>query len=114
MRTSKRVWVEQTLAGVPIRILRDNKEVFRASSKLFGEWDRAKAVSSIRFQVFTRSGGECELCAAPITQSGGHMHEQKHRGQGGEISLENSVFICRRCHADAHSDRAPRWTKKTI
>ena len=72
----------------------------------------ADAVKSIRKQIFYRSKGFCELCAAIVVESSGHMHEQLHRGQGGEISLANSIFICATCHRLAHADRNPRFSKK--
>jgi hypothetical protein len=73
----------------------------------------AEAVSSVRHQLWLRSRGQCELCAVPVSEQGGNMHEKRHRGKGGEISLDNSVFICRVCHMHAHANRAPRWSKKT-
>ena len=67
------------------------------------------AVASIRRQLFFRSHGYCEICGALVLYSSGHMHEQIHRGQGGDISLENSIFICPKCHAREHDDRNPRF-----
>ena len=72
------------------------------------------SVASIRHQVFLRSKGDCEFCASPITEHGGHLHEQVHRGKGGEISLANSIFICATCHRLAHADRNPRFSKKPL
>jgi 5-methylcytosine-specific restriction endonuclease McrA len=76
------------------------------------ELDRNTAVSEIRHHIFVRSGGECEHCGVPVTESSGHMHEKQHRGKGGEISIENSVFICAKCHQHQHKDRNPRWIKR--
>jgi len=106
------VWCEQNEAGHVTRILRDNHEVFRPSSVVFYTWERAEAVSSIRHQLFRRSKGYCELCGEIITEQGAQMHEQHHRGKGGEISMDNSVFICSTCHKRAHADRNPHWSKK--
>lgn len=72
------------------------------------------AVRDIRYQLWLRCKGECELCASPVTEQNGHMHEQKHRGKGGEISLANSVFICPTCHGRAHKDRNTRFSKKHL
>lgn len=107
---SNRVWVEQDMAGNPLRILRDLSEVFRYSSRLFGQWNRTDAVKSIRNQIFHRSHGYCEICGAIVLETSGHMHERVHRGRGGEISLENSVFICPKCHFREHADRNPRFS----
>lgn len=90
----------------------------RASANASGqEWvvvEYSFAVKRIRHHLFVRSNGYCELCGDFLTESAGHMHEQKHRGKGGEISLENSVFICPTCHKHAHADRNPRFTKKSL
>ena len=111
---SKIVWCEQNVTGLPIRMLRDNHEAMRPSSTIFDDWDRAEAIASIRHQCFLRSKGFCELCGSVVTENSGHLHEQKHRGKGGEISLVNSVFICARTHQFEHRDRNPRFTKKGI
>ncbi len=74
----------------------------------------AYAVHQIRHQLFVRSHGECEICLAPVTEDSGHMHEKRHRGKGGEISLDNSIFICLSCHRRAHQDRNPRFKKKFL
>lgn len=110
----RRVWVEldQTRNFV-VRIFRSAA----ASCGSKGPADRliySVAVQAIRHRLWLRCGGECELCASPVTESSGHMHEQKHRGQGGEISLTNSVFICPTCHLHAHNDRNPRFTNKSL
>ena len=110
----KLVWIERDpISARPIRI-------FRSKSAAMGEGRTARlmpyyaAVFAIRHQLWERSGGFCELCAAPITEILSQMHEQKHRGQGGEISLENSVLICGVCHKRAHADRNPRFSKKDL
>ena len=105
------VWVEQNLRGDALRILRSGKETMQPSSKLYGMWDRREAISAIRRQIFERSKGECELCSTPVTWGAGHMHELLPRGKGGEISLENSVFVCPACHKHEHRERSPQWTE---
>ena len=108
------VWVEINERGDPLRVLRNNKEAnYRPSKRLFAYWDRAEAVLGIRNRIFDRSEGNCELCAVPVTWDTGHMHEKLPRGKGGEISLENSIFICSNCHRVQHKARNPRWKKKT-
>jgi 5-methylcytosine-specific restriction endonuclease McrA len=89
--------------------------IFRSESAAYGAQGPtdvilySKAVSSIRHALFIRSKGLCELCSEILTEKSGHMHEQMHRGKGGEISLENSVFICARTHKREHRDRNVRW-----
>ena len=110
----KFVWCEQNAKGEAIRILSKANakvETFRASETIYFDWDRAEAVCCIRRQIFDRCKGECEICASPVTEQSGHMHEKIHRGQGGEISLDNSIFICVPCHKRAHKDRNPHWRK---
>ena len=109
---SKMVWVEVNDAGLPVRIFRNRKAAYAFGKEWVGAMLRVEAVGSIRHQIFLRSKGECEICATPLNESSGHLHEQKHRGQGGEISLENSIFICPTCHRHAHADRNPHFTKK--
>ena len=101
------VWVEIGMAGLPIRIFRNRKQV----SGFFREYPRREAIAAIRHQIFVRSAGYCELCAVPVTEQTMHMHEQKHRGKGGEVSLVNSVGICAICHKHEHRDREPKWSK---
>jgi len=106
----KLVWVELGDLGQAIRIFK-TKRAARAFQGRILEVDYRIAVSEIRHQLWCRCQGECELCASPVNENSGQMHEQKHRGQGGEISLANSVFICPTCHKAAHRDRNPRWKK---
>lgn len=107
----KMVWVEIDAAGWPIRILKNQKEVFRPSALIFAEWLHTDAVYSIRRLLFGRCRGDCEICNSPLTFFTGHMHERHHRGKGGEISLANSIFICANCHRRAHKERNPQFTK---
>ena len=72
------------------------------------------AVKNIRDQIWDRCKGECEWCSKIISKDSMHMHEKIHRGQGGEISLENSCGICYECHFGplGHGNRAPRFGEK--
>ena len=110
---SKMVWVETTAQGLPIRIFRSRLATAGYHRTYVLKMDRAQAVADIRHQLFIRSEGFCELCISPINEKTAHMHEQIHRGQGGEISLANSVMICPTCHNWQHRDRNPRFGKKT-
>ncbi len=111
---SKLVWVDGVIPfdGEPVanRIFRNRKAALIAfTSRAVFQMDRTVAVKSIRHQLWLRSHGVCDLCGSPINEQTCHMHEQKHRGRGGEISLDNSVMICVKCHKYAHRDRNPRW-----
>jgi HNH endonuclease len=115
LQSDKMVWVEVSANQRIVRIFRSHHAAVHLVSKREAfyavEMNRSEAVGAIRHNLFVRSGSDCEICGSPITESGGHMHEQKHRGRGGEISLENSLFICAKCHAGAHKERNPQWTK---
>ena len=75
--------------------------------------EREVAVKQIREQIWERCGGICEKCSINrVTWDSGQMHEKQHRGKGGDISLENSIFICRDCHDAAHHDRRPRFGER--
>jgi 5-methylcytosine-specific restriction endonuclease McrA len=47
-------------------------------------------------------GGLCELCHKPPDWRGLSPHENKHRSQGGKLSLENSKMLCGKCHSAEH------------
>jgi len=108
------VLVEKNVAGLAIRIFRGSHAAF-VPGMIVDTMEYRQAVKEIRHQLFIRSGGYCELCGDIVLESSGHMHEQTHRGQpGGEISLENSVFVCAKTHKLEHADRNPRFTKKPL
>lgn len=118
---SAMVWVEISEATkMPIRIFRSQKAAWHLVSKgeVFQakEMERSLAVHLIRHQLFVRSKGECELCGSIVTEGSGHMHERQHRGQAGEISLNNSAFICAACHQNPfygqHKNRNPHFTRR--
>ena len=105
------VLVEKNAQGLAIRIFRGSHASF-IPGMIVDTMDYRQAVKEIRHQVFLRAKGECEFCAMLLTETGGHLHEQQHRGKGGEISLANSVFICYACHLGprgAHQDRRLRF-----
>lgn len=111
---SRKVWVKCEADGDDaVRVVRIYRSLKAAifPGAVAVSMDRAFAVRSIRSQIFKRSRGGCELCSTPVTWDTGHMHEQIPRGKGGEISLENSVFVCAACHKHAHRKRNPQWTK---
>lgn len=101
MKQKGRCYVEINSDGVPIRIFRNRIDaVLSPANKVdkLREWPRRDAVAAIRKQVFERSQGECERCSLPITEQTGEMDERVSRGEGGEMSIFNSWFICHDCH----------------
>ena len=109
------VWAEiDEFTGHAVRIFRNRKSAFEAiaAPKLIS---KALAVSQIRRQIFDRQEGVCVNCPEMLTWGSGHLHEKIHRGQGGEISLENSEMLCYSCHLGkrgAHGDRRPQFGGK--
>jgi 5-methylcytosine-specific restriction endonuclease McrA len=120
MNARNTVWVER----IDSRIVR----IFRSTHGQ--DWDNARvsgtletcpkkdAVGAIRSAIWKRCGGRCEWCGTPVTEAGplwkrGHMHEQVAKGNGGEVSLDNSVMICYDCHFgdNGHGNRRPQFTK---
>lgn len=111
---SEHVWVEADLSGVyprVVRIFKSDRSAFAAHIPLTSMHYMA-ALASVRRQCFYRSKGFCELCGDLLTEKSGHLHERKHRGKGGEISLENSVFVCAKTHKREHRDREPKFTRR--
>jgi len=110
----KLVWVETDGIGGPIiRIFRSKKSAMGSNRLCIQAWYDL-AVEDIRHQIFVRSRGECEVCSDLVTESSGEMHERKHRGKSGEISLENSIFVCGKTHRREHRKRNPQFSKKTL
>lgn len=128
----KFAYVEFSAAtGKPIRIFRTEHAASVSPAWDLGLvklWNRARAVDSIRRQVFERDGWACVHCSESICWKTGHMHERQARGQilqisenewqGGEISLDNSVTLCAQCHLydkiAGHGDRQPDFSKDPI
>ena len=88
MSDIRHVWVELKSheSGDIIRIFRGKKAALD-SARPIAYVERPLAVENIRYQLWLRSKGFCELCGAIVTEQSGHMHEQKSRGKGGEISI---------------------------
>jgi hypothetical protein len=106
-------WVQVSKdTSTVIRIFKNQRTAFSAVDTEPTWMPYGIAVASIRHQLFIRSQGLCENCCAIVTEKSGHMHEKKWRGKGGEISMDNSVFICPRCHQFEHKDRAPKFTRR--
>lgn len=77
------------------------------------EFPKGEAVKLLRKRVYDLSRGECRNCGAALSYPNGfHMHEQKPRGNGGEMSIWNSCALCADCHLNQeHGNRKPMWTK---
>lgn len=105
--------------GNPTRIFKHTKDAiaYNLSGGDIAQWPKSEATKSIREQIFIRSGGFCEFgCGRQLDRTTGEMHEQHPRGKlidgsYGEVSLANSVFICRPCHTsgDNAAHKAERW-----
>lgn len=72
------------------------------------EWPRLNAKESIRRQVFERANKECEDCCRPISWGQMHLHEKIFRSHGGEVSLDNCMALCYRCHNGSAGARHPQ------
>jgi 5-methylcytosine-specific restriction endonuclease McrA len=74
------------------------------------EYPRREATREIRQRVLQRAGNQCEDCGKLVTWETMNMHEKIHRGDGGEISLENSIAVCFKCHTEIeHGNRRLRF-----
>ena len=106
-----RCMVEIDEAGQVLRIFRHAKRAMELPPEKVRELPRSEAVSQIRHAIWLRSHGNCEYCGRMVTENGwtaGEMHEEVPRSKMGEISLENSKFICRKCHREDERGHASR------
>jgi 5-methylcytosine-specific restriction endonuclease McrA len=113
---SERVLVE-TVDGQVVRIFRNNREA--VLSQAWEEhrvkvYKRRFAVGEIRSKVFSLSEGLCHYCGKYVPHRAGHMHEQIHRGEGGEISTNNSVWACYKCHMKQHPEKQTRFGEHDV
>ncbi len=70
------------------------------------EWPRKDATFQIRDFVFKRAAGQCERCGKRLSWPQGHMDERVSRGEGGEMSIFNSWWLCYDCHINIeHGNR---------
>ena len=112
MKSRQLVYVEvNPETELPIRILKNHFEASKLSPENVRQMARSVAVGYIRDQIFERTkkgyGHYCEYCGGPITMNF-HMHEKVLRSLGGEISLNNSVGLCSRCHVGWDGEHADR------
>jgi 5-methylcytosine-specific restriction endonuclease McrA len=78
---------------------------------------REVTTGEIRDAIWKRQDGLCIRCGDIVTKKTAHLHEQKSRGRGGEISLENSIILCFNCHLGArgvHPEKQIKWTKEAM
>ena len=97
-----KVFVEIAEDGRPFRVIKDHAQVWKLPPEKVAQWPKSEAVKAVRQQVVDRADGECEFCGARVVAAKGEMHEVVFRSQGGEVSVDNSVFICRACHRRSH------------
>ena len=102
---------------LPIRIFKHFSEAAKLDPEVIRQMARSVAVGYIRVQVFERAKRGilvlCHFCGGIISPGTGHMHEVVPKGNGGEVSLDNCVAICSRCHIGPdgeHGDR--KWGGK--
>ena len=65
-----------------------------------------------RHEAWERSGGFCEEpgCNRCLSEETGEPHHEKFRSKGGDDSLANIRFVCRRCHRSKHPEKELQWT----
>jgi HNH endonuclease len=107
--------------GLPVRIFKYPGAALFHPPEVVREMPKKEAVASIRHQVFVRSAGRCEYgCGQEVTEHGyprGEMHEEIPRSKGGEISLDNSKFVCPSCHRNderGHANRRLHFGEKHV
>ncbi len=97
---------------LPIRILKHWAHASQLDPAVVRQMAKAVAVNYIRLQVIARAIRNknilCAFCGNIITPGTGHMHEVKAKGDGGEVSLDNCVFICPRCHIGSDGEHGDR------
>jgi 5-methylcytosine-specific restriction endonuclease McrA len=107
-------------SGGILKIFRASHEAYALSvehPEKVGYVARKVAVEAIRDAVFHREMGEygimhCQDCGRIINEGTGHMHEVVLRSLGGEISVDNSIAICSKCHREfEHGDRVFQSSK---
>lgn len=104
--------------GKPYRIFRSAKAWAAAGARdvKISVMARVDAVREIRWQLY-KQDTHCQWCGADISWEGCQMHEVVPRGDGGEISLENSTLLCYDCHQgrtdSAHGNRKLQFGHRT-
>ncbi len=83
---------------------------------MVAEWPRKDATFQIRDTVYKRAAGQCDRCGKRLTWNQAHMDEKVSRGEGGEMSIDNSWILCYDCHLgdnnySEHKDRYPQFSR---
>jgi 5-methylcytosine-specific restriction endonuclease McrA len=107
-----RVWCEVQNAKI-IRIFKTRKAAVLSGQAVI-EYPRKDAVAEIRREVFKLAEGFCKYCGKYVPWESGHMHEQIHRGEGGEISIYNSTWACYNCHKNEHPEKQLRFGEHEV
>jgi 5-methylcytosine-specific restriction endonuclease McrA len=68
-------------------------------------WYRRMPVAQwreIRQYVYTRDGGKCRYCDAPVELYECHIHHVLELSEGGTNHPSNLKTLCRKCHKQRH------------
>ena len=109
-----RVLVEYDADGQICRIFRNHRTAVLSAAweeKRVAEYPRKDAVSIIRKRVYDLAESLCVYCGKHCSWEVGEMHEEVSRGQGGEISIYNSVWSCHQCHTGPEGQHKERKTR---
>lgn len=110
---TKMVWCAIDFRGGITEIFKSKKAAFASTAHKLEEMSKSFAISEIRYSIFYRQNGICINCPNFITWAGMHLHEKKHRGQGGTYSLENDEGLCADCHLRImHPEKQLNFGKK--
>lgn len=114
-----KVWVEIDEDRKPLRVFKNHKAMVLAMPYVecgfTTQMERREAVGAIREAIYVRQNGTCLNCPTILTRGSFHMHEREHRGQGGEISLENGIGLCYDCHlgdSGQHPEKRLMFSKR--
>jgi hypothetical protein len=98
--------VDQLNAEVPDRIALCLRAGGTPMQRLVSVYSHGQTFTFTKVECL---GGVCESCHQP--QSGLEPHETKLRSQGGQVSLANSIMVCRNCHRKLQHNE-PIWSRK--
>ncbi len=60
---------------------------------------KGKPLEKLLNQVYERANGICEKCRK---RAGVEFHHIIFRSQGGSDTMENLIFLCKKCHGKEH------------
>ena len=68
---------------------------------------KAKGIPpKVRAEVYSRSGGWCEIRAKDCRGNVAHLHHRLMRSQGGKHTADNLAATCHSCHVFIHANPA--------